>query len=343
MSEEPHSWPAGRSFPAEQAISTTCESCSTPWRVHENLAGYRFSCDVCNAWVRVPQPEQPTLLQIEAARALEVSRVDSDHPHLDLALRPIDELPTDADGLVEIDLPSGVVYQGKIPSSAALAPGSLAHVRVEEQQRWTNRTILEVGAMVFAILLPFAASEFFFTEDEAAVLMPLSALIGGVLVVLIGLSAPRYTFGGLRRAPLRYFLEAVGVTALVAVCAFGWIELVTDIHEIGAEIDDQFTALRERLGLVLLVGVVAVAPAIFEEIAFRGLLQGRLTALMGRFAGIFTTAILFAFAHGIGLGSPIHVVIGIYLGYLRVRCGSLLPGMLLHFLYNATVVLVMSS
>ena len=55
--------------------------------------------------------------------------------------------------------------------------------------------------------------------------------------------------------------------------------------------DGGLEELARELGPILLVCVVAVAPAIFEELAFRGLLQGRLCALMGRETGILVTAV----------------------------------------------------
>ena len=48
---------------------------------------------------------------------------------------------------------------------------------------------------------------------------------------------------------------------------------------------------------------------------------------------------MFAAAHGISMGTPLHLGIGLYLGWLRDRCGSLWPGILLHFAYNGTLVL----
>ena len=55
--------------------------------------------------------------------------------------------------------------------------------------------------------------------------------------------------------------------------------------------------------------------------------------------GILSTATLFAVAHGISMGTPLHLGIGLFLGWLRDRSGSLWPGILLHLGYNATLVL----
>ena len=92
------------------------------------------------------------------------------------------------------------------------------------------------------------------------------------------------------------------------------------------------------MGLPAALFVVAVTPAVLEEIIFRGMLQGRLMALFGRGGGLFVTAAAFAIVHQSGPILPIHLGAGLYLGWLRERSDSLFPGMLMHFLYNGTLV-----
>ncbi|MFQ5696395.1 MAG: lysostaphin resistance A-like protein, partial [Terriglobia bacterium] len=75
----------------------------------------------------------------------------------------------------------------------------------------------------------------------------------------------------------------------------------------------------------------------------RGLLQGRLSALYGRNGGILLQGIAFALAHGVTIGFPFHVFGGFYLGWLRARSRSLYPGMVVHLLYNATLVLSLAN
>jgi membrane protease YdiL (CAAX protease family) len=97
--------------------------------------------------------------------------------------------------------------------------------------------------------------------------------------------------------------------------------------------------LRSELGLGLALFVLAILPGVFEEIAFRGLIQGRLSRLLGVGAGIVVSGAAFGLAHGVTLALPLHVGLGFYLGWLRVRSQSLLPGMVLHIVYNGVWVL----
>ena len=81
------------------------------------------------------------------------------------------------------------------------------------------------------------------------------------------------------------------------------------------------------LGLAL-VALVVIAP-LAEELMFRGLCF----ATMGRYA-LPGSAALFALAHGLPvLLAPIFVA-GLALGWLRVRTGSLYPGLAVHMLLN---------
>ena len=104
-----------------------------------------------------------------------------------------------------------------------------------------------------------------------------------------------------------------------------------------------------RSPLAIAIGSALAAPwagaqaqedgaAVLEEIIFRGMLQGRLMALFGRRTGWLVTASAFALVHGQPAVLPIHLGLGLYLGSLRERSESLYPCMLMHFLYNGTLV-----
>lgn len=76
---------------------------------------------------------------------------------------------------------------------------------------------------------------------------------------------------------------------------------------------------------------LCVAVPVVEELLFRGLLQG-----WGRgFWPIVVSAVLFALAHGLNVFLLPLFFTGLVLGVVAQRSGSLLPGMLLHALFNA--------
>lgn len=85
--------------------------------------------------------------------------------------------------------------------------------------------------------------------------------------------------------------------------------------------------------------VTCALPAVFEELAFRGLIQGELDRLMGPAESLVVQAAMFSTAHFLPLSLPSHFILGLWFGYVRRCSGSLLPGIVLHGGWNAAMVL----
>jgi len=83
--------------------------------------------------------------------------------------------------------------------------------------------------------------------------------------------------------------------------------------------------------------LVCAMPAVFEELAFRGVIQSTLERVLGRREAWLIQAALFSVLHLTPLVFPSHFVMGLCFGYLRTRSRSLYPGMLLHAAWNALV------
>lgn len=79
--------------------------------------------------------------------------------------------------------------------------------------------------------------------------------------------------------------------------------------------------------------LLCVLPALGEELLFRGALQG-LMRPCGSAAAIVAPALLFALLHLDPAQSLTALLCGLFLGWLTERTGSILPGMLLHFINN---------
>ena len=321
-------WPEGRDLEPEQRVELACSACGIDWHVHERMRGFRLRCE-CGAWIDVPEPEGDTL-----------------------ALAPPEELPAavraplpaeleayqDDRGMVELPGDDGDVFYAEIPVDAQMAPGTLRRASASNQRRWTNRTLVEFVLLMLALLGPQLLATWLAEGTEEQLLMPFASLLSGVLVALVIAWTGPYGRIGLRPASIEYWLEAVAAAAAMVLLALGYIyvleALVPDLT------DDWLKSLVQGLGLPAALLVVAVSPAVLEEIIFRGMLHGRFMALFGRGLGLFVTAVTFALAHGASPATPIHLAIGIYLGLLRERADSLLPCMLMHFLYNGTLVVL---
>lgn len=168
-----------------------------------------------------------------------------------------------------------------------------------------------------------------------AVLAVLQILIGlgAILLPLWGL----LRFSRLQRGDLRIllpapwspafclpvFLGAANAANLAGALLAGLLGAETTgarLPSDGPELFLQFMAL-------------CVLPAVTEELFFRGALQGLLRPC-GSAAAIFGPALLFSLLHLDAIQGLTALVCGVFLGWLAERSGSILPGMLLHFVNN---------
>jgi len=94
-------------------------------------------------------------------------------------------------------------------------------------------------------------------------------------------------------------------------------------------------ALSDHGSLFIKLLLMAVAPALFEEVFFRGVIQRNFERAGGAIVGVLLTGVLFGLFHlRFSQALPL-IVIGIYLGYLAWCTGSLWVPILVHFANNA--------
>lgn len=89
---------------------------------------------------------------------------------------------------------------------------------------------------------------------------------------------------------------------------------------------------------------IAVVPAIFEELCFRGFLLGAVRGRSSPWVAIIITAVAFGFFH-ILVGGTLAIerlapstLLGLVLGWIAVRTASVLPGIVFHILNNGSIV-----
>ena len=111
----------------------------------------------------------------------------------------------------------------------------------------------------------------------------------------------------------------------------------------------QFMSVTTVSGLLVNLLLMAVLPALSEEITFRGVLQQLLTAphRLSPFASrlsphlaIWLTAIIFSAIHMQFYGFVPRMLMGALFGYMMVWTGSLWVPMLMHFVNNGMAVLL---
>lgn len=85
--------------------------------------------------------------------------------------------------------------------------------------------------------------------------------------------------------------------------------------------------------------LISIFPAVFEELAFRGCIMVRMEKVGSAFEALVIQAAMFSVLHMLPTAFISHFIIGLTLGIIRLRSQSLYPGMLVHAVWNAIVVL----
>lgn len=164
--------------------------------------------------------------------------------------------------------------------------------------------------------------------------------------------------------------RVVGLAALVMVCAIPGINLLADLNnrivlpEGFSSLEQSFRQMEEEAALlterfmqadnvwVLLInlGLMAVLPALAEEMSFRGVLQqllsGKVEVSSPRkistrtHVAIWLTAVIFSAIHMQFYGFIPRMLMGALFGYVFVWTGSLWVPIVMHFVNNGMAVLV---
>ena len=114
------------------------------------------------------------------------------------------------------------------------------------------------------------------------------------------------------------------------------------------QMEDAAGDLTERMlqvdtiwGLLVNLLVIALIPAIGEELTFRGMLQQALhRGCKNAHVAVFLSAFIFSFIHFQFYGFLPRLFLGLILGYLFYYSGSLWTSILMHFVNNGAAVVV---
>ncbi len=121
--------------------------------------------------------------------------------------------------------------------------------------------------------------------------------------------------------------------------AFSGIEKwMKELEETAQALTDKMTNVDTIGGLLLNLLVIALIPAVGEEMTFRGVIQQSLTRRMNPHIAIILSAAIFSFFHFQFFGFLPRLFLGILLGYMFYITGSLWTSILMHFVNNGAAV-----
>jgi membrane protease YdiL (CAAX protease family) len=195
--------------------------------------------------------------------------------------------------------------------------------------------VLLLTTIVAAVVVAFAEG----IESVAGEAhMWLAVDIADAIIVLVWcVFSWRNVAPGLRAfATAWWYLAACGLAAVTFAVA--GVVVTGLVRLLGAE-ELRYTEpfLEAGYGWSTIIVTVCVQPAIVEELAFRGVVLSALGRVLGARDAVVVSALLFMVIHLTVLSFPHLFLIGLALGFLRVKTGSLYPCMLLHFVHNLLV------
>lgn len=140
----------------------------------------------------------------------------------------------------------------------------------------------------------------------------------------------------------------VGTAALLAVLVFPlglqFSEMVKQLYPVTEEVELQMAELSGAIDSApyawLPYLLIALLPAVCEELAFRGFILSGLRHTGHKWWAIGISAVAFGMVHFFLQQKISATAVGLILGYLAVQTGSLLPCIVFHAIYNGLAVAI---
>ena len=132
---------------------------------------------------------------------------------------------------------------------------------------------------------------------------------------------------------------AVLLASAVFIVVMGlWTNYFSELAGLPDNMKDVFEQMMNNpLGII---SIVVMAPLV-EELLFRGAIQGHLMRKWKMpYLGIVVSSLIFGVVHGNPAQIPFAFVVGMALGWMYYLTGSLIPGILMHFINNGGSVLL---
>lgn len=259
---------------------------------------------------------------------------------------------------------SGIVDEWA-PSSTIPLSGSL------ERNQFHPWVTIFVGLIVAFVLFQgiAAVATFIFLSADGVSFADLSADLEGQLKLhadslivantigqVFGLLIPTFLFAILHTSNRLGFLRLRGTSfGLAALSILGLLALVPVLQWVGGIVDalpwpqgirdfeqTQMSMIENILdqdfSVLFAISMMALTPAICEEVLFRGYIQRQAERAVGIAGGIAFSGLIFGLYHlrptqALPLG-----LLGIYLAYITWRTGSLVPAILVHLANNSLAV-----
>ena len=260
----------------------------------------------------------------------------------------------------ELSLPDP--YRPPVPVDAE----SFAAPQPSKPRFWTAIAVPAVSFFIFIIASGFmlvvgmrvviGRFEPWMLQDAETIGIVSKSLLGLVCIIVvpqIALVAPSILAAVVSRVetakrlsfvrghwPIWAWIAAAVATPLIGFVTSICLSFLVQESENLKNFSEIFRSHGHGLSFLMLALIVGVTPAVCEEILFRGYVQTRLKRSWGPMMAIFFSSLLFAIGHM----DPIHALgvfpLGVFLGFVCWRSGSIYPAILGHFVNNVVSVVM---
>ena len=226
---------------------------------------------------------------------------------------------------------------------------------------WKYRTFIYVISFLICVIVGTAISMFLLNDiTQIKIGQGISSafifIVPPIILFVVTRQRPMYYLGF--RKPNPVWMLLIGVLLMFVSLPLtnlltSWNEKMnmgaffSALQDIMRELEDTASDLTERMlqvdtigGLLLNLLVIALIPAIGEELTFRGVLQQVLTKRFNVHVAVFLSAFIFSFIHFQFFGLLPRMFLGLLLGYLFYYSGSIWTNILMHFVNNGAAVVV---
>ena len=190
--------------------------------------------------------------------------------------------------------------------------------------------LMQAAGQLLFILLPALILTKFVYEDVSTIIRLKLPTAKEVIIFLIGMAV---------LIPLlQSFLYIQNFIINELAGAVPFIESIKSIFdELDKLVEDTYVSLLTQNSLfeaIFIIIIVAVVPAICEEVFFRGFVQSSFEYKLTPFWAALASAFVFGLYHFNPYGLIGLIALGTYFGYATYKSNSILVAVILHFLNN---------
>ena len=174
--------------------------------------------------------------------------------------------------------------------------------------------------------------------------LPLTLLANAIFILATAIfynTKSKYSSFGERVGMKPFSKKALPYIACLGACILYSVNLIVSLALTYIPIPESWVEMLNSSSETILsaspflqILTVAIIGPIAEEVLFRGLMLGSLSKRCNKWLAIIATALIFGLVHGHPIAIIYASALGILMGWLYCKTGSLLATVIFHMIYN---------